>query len=42
MPEYLPWYHPGSDMLRCSKCASLIVEGDIETHTKWHQNLERK
>jgi ferredoxin len=40
MTEYIPWYHPGSQLLRCLSCASLVVEGDIELHNKWHATLE--
>lgn len=40
MIEYVPWYHPGSQLLRCLSCAALVVEGDIELHNKWHVRIE--
>lgn len=44
MIEYLPWYHPGAEFLRCAGnggCGALIVEGDIEVHNKWHAKVEK-
>lgn len=38
-PEYLPWYSPGSQLVRCLDCASLLVSGDAEVHTRWHASL---
>lgn len=38
-PEYMRWYHPGSELMRCLTCAALLVEGDMEAHTAWHEKL---
>lgn len=45
MIEYLPWYHPGAEFLRCAGdggCGALVVEGDIEVHNRWHEKIEPK
>lgn len=42
--EFLPWYQPGGDLVRCGGddgCGSLIVEGDIEVHRRWHERIVR-
>lgn len=42
--EFMPWYQPGSEMMRCGGddgCAALLIEGDIEVHRKWHEKVER-
>jgi hypothetical protein len=39
---YLRWYSPGDEMVRCEGddgCAALIVSGDAEKHTKWHEKI---
>lgn len=44
MIEYMPWYQPGSDLMRCGGddgCGALVVEGDLELHSKFHRGIER-
>lgn len=36
--EFLPWYQPEGQLVRCSGCAALVVSGDAETHVKWHES----
>lgn len=43
MIEFMPWYRPGADLLRCSGdggCGALIMSGDAEIHVKWHEKVE--
>lgn len=35
--EFVPWYHAGSDLVRCTGCAALVVSHDAEIHLAWHQ-----
>jgi len=39
--EFLPYYQPGAQLLRCLSCSALLVSGDVETHTKWHEEIDR-
>lgn len=39
MPEYIPWYHPGSELLRCLLCGALLVSGDTDIHTAFHERV---
>jgi len=39
MIEFMPWYHAGSDLLRCLSCAALLVSGDTEVHVAWHTKI---
>lgn len=42
--EFLPWYQPGADLVRCSGdegCGALLMNGDAEVHLKWHERIER-
>jgi hypothetical protein len=41
--EFMPWPHNVLYPLRCGGnggCGALIVEGDIEVHMRWHQNVK--
>lgn len=40
MIEYLPFYQPGTQLVRCLSCCSLVASGDTETHAKWHERIE--
>lgn len=41
MVEYMDWYnHDATTHLkRCQSCGALLIEGDMELHTKWHKTL---
>lgn len=42
--EFMPWYQPGSPLLRCGGdegCGALLVEGDTELHTKFHERVDK-
>lgn len=44
MIEFMPWYHVGSTLLRCSGdrgCGALVVSGDTEVHLRWHEEIGR-
>lgn len=40
MTEFMPWYQSGSSLLRCQTCGALLVSGDTELHSKWHEDSE--
>lgn len=37
IPEYLPWYQPNQNFVRCSACGCVVLSGDTEVHTHWHE-----
>lgn len=39
MIEFVPWYQSGSALVRCQECGAVVVEGDTELHTKWHEGI---
>lgn len=39
--EYMSWYQTGSTLMRCQACGALVVSGDTELHTNWHDKIER-
>lgn len=44
MIEYMAWYEPGTTLVRCGGddgCGALLVNGDTELHTSWHNRLTR-
>lgn len=40
MIEFMPWYQPGTQLMRCLSCGSLVASGDTEIHAEWHERLE--
>lgn len=39
MTEYIPWYEPAGQLVRCLDCGSLLSSGDTELHSKWHSRV---
>ncbi len=39
MIEFIPWYEPGTALVRCLLCGGLLSSGDIELHTNWHEKI---
>lgn len=40
MIEYAPWYGTGQKILKCSECRALVMEGDTDKHTEWHEKIQ--
>lgn len=36
----MEFYVPGRKMMRCQACAAIVLDGDTELHSTWHEVLE--